>query len=167
MYKKCRICGTSKPVTDFYAAAGMADGFRSECKACNLAQRGHRYQQSAEFRAREIARVRAWQQANRERLNETRGRIRARPGFAERMRAGHLKRKYGITLDDYQAMLAAQGGGCAICSAAPPDGQPLHVDHDHDTGLVRGLLCFTCNAGIGMFDHNIDLLSAAVVYLRR
>ena len=114
-----------------------------------------------------MERAKAWQRANPERHAEIQRRIRARPGYAERMRAGHLKRKYGITLADYDAMLLAQGGGCAICAAPEPDGQSLHVDHDHDTGAVRGLLCFTCNAGIGMFGHDIDLLSAAVAYLRR
>ena len=64
-------------------------------------------------------------------------------------------------------MLTAQGSGCAICHALEPPGQSLHVDHDHDSGAVRGLLCFTGNAGIGMFDHDIDVLSAAVHYLRR
>jgi hypothetical protein len=72
-----------------------------------------------------------------------------------------------LTLDDDQTMLLAQDGGCAICGAPPPDEQSLHVDHDHDTGAVRGLLCFTCNAGIGMFDHDIVVLSAAVAYLHR
>ena len=69
--------------------------------------------------------------------------------------------------EDYAAMFEAQAQGCAICHAPEPEGQSLHVDHDHDTGDVRGLLCFTCNAGIGMFAHDIELLSAAVVYLRR
>ena len=70
-------------------------------------------------------------------------------------------------LDDYEAMLLDQDGGCAICGAPPPDGQSLHIDHDHATGAVRGLLCFTGNAGLGKFGETIDLLSAAVAYLHR
>ena len=167
MYKTCRICGEQKLLEDFYRAAGMADGYRSECKTCNLAQRSRRYRDEPSFRARDIARVKRWQQANAERHNETQRRVRAKPGFALRMRAGHLQRKYGITLADYDAMLLAQGGGCAICATPQPDGQSLHVDHDHDTGAVRGLLCFNCNAGIGLFGHDVRALDAAAAYLRR
>jgi len=52
--------------------------------------------------------------------------------------------RQGLTLDAYHAMLYAQGGGCAICKR-PPKTRRLHVDHDHATGKIRGLLCFTCN----------------------
>ena len=82
------------------------------------------------------------------------------------MRSSHLKRKYGITLADYDAMLAAQAGGCAICGAPEPDGQSLHVDHCHDSGDVRGLLCFRCNAGLGQFDHDAERLAVAAAYLQ-
>lgn len=70
--------------------------------------------------------------------------------------AGKLRYRYGITLDDYERMLAAQGGGCAICARLPADaGNPEHwtdvlcVDHCHATGKVRGLLCNDCNLAIG------------------
>ena len=83
------------------------------------------------------------------------------------MRRAHLRAKYGLTPADYDWMLAGQGGGCAICGEPAPDGQSLHVDHCHDTGRVRGLLCFNCNAGLGMFDHDGARLGAAAAYLRR
>lgn len=60
-------------------------------------------------------------------------------------------------------MLAAQGGGCAICVVK----DATHVDHDHVTGKVRALLCATCNTGLGMFSDNPDILSNAAGYLRR
>ena len=53
-------------------------------------------------------------------------------------------RQLGVTDEDYALMLATQGGGCAICGN-PPRTRRLHVDHDHKTGVVRGLLCFQCN----------------------
>jgi hypothetical protein len=76
-------------------------------------------------------------------------------------RSYHLKRRYGISADDADAMLAAQGGVCAICRAAPAQ----HIDHDHETGAVRALLCFNCNGGLGQFKDNPTLLHAAAYYV--
>lgn len=63
-----------------------------------------------------------------------------------------LASKYGLTPPEYDAILEKQNGVCAICSAVP-DGHPLCVDHDHDTGRIRGLLCASCNTFIGRFEH--------------
>ena len=76
-------------------------------------------------------------------------------------RTYHLKRRYGISAADADAMLAAQGGVCAICRAAPG----AHVDHDHATGAVRALLCFNCNGGLGQFKDNPSFLHAAAYYV--
>lgn len=77
-------------------------------------------------------------------------------------------RTYGLTLDDYDNILESQNNGCAICGKAPEDnGQRLAVDHDHDTGAVRGLLCIGCNAGLGSFKDDPDLLEEAQKYLYR
>jgi hypothetical protein len=71
---------------------------------------------------------------------------------------------YGITPGQYEEMLAAQGGKCAICSSdkAGKKRQTFAVDHDHDTGLVRGLLCIRCNAHLGWFEPHGH---KAIVYL--
>jgi len=167
MYKTCRLCGEDKPVEQFHRATGTRDGRRGECKTCFRELWKARYEADPERRRRAVLRAKAWQERNPERYAEIQRRYVDSGRKALSVRRAHLKRKYGITLDDYRAMLEAQAGGCAICHAPEPEGQSLHVDHDHDTGAVRGLLCFTCNAGIGMFAHDIDLLSAAVAYLHR
>ena len=77
-----------------------------------------------------------------------------------------LRNKYGITLEEYEAMFNAQQGLCAICGE-PQNNKLLSVDHDHDTDIVRGLLCDSCNRGIGMFLDNPDYLLAAAAYLIR
>ena len=76
-------------------------------------------------------------------------------------RTYHLKRRYGITAEEVDEMLAAQGGVCAICRTAPA----AHVDHDHATGAVRALLCFGCNGGLGQFKDNPEFLRAAAYYV--
>lgn len=76
-------------------------------------------------------------------------------------RTYHLKRRYGITAEDADAMLAEQDGLCAICGVAPA----AHVDHDHVTGAVRQLLCFNCNGGLGQFKDDPELLHRAAYYV--
>ena len=75
----------------------------------------------------------------------------------------HLKHRYGIGADDFDRMVADQGGLCAICGRPDPE----HVDHDHVSGDVRGILCFNCNGGLGQFKDDIDALLAAATYLVR
>lgn len=83
-----------------------------------------------------------------------------------------ILRRYGVDTDWYFETLERQGGGCAICGARP-NGRRLHVDHDHShcssgkacAQCVRGLLCSSCNTGIGNFRDNVDLLKAAIGYL--
>ncbi|WP_327580987.1 endonuclease VII domain-containing protein [Nonomuraea sp. NBC_00507] len=72
-----------------------------------------------------------------------------------------LQYRYGITEDDFERMLAQQGGLCAICRAVPG----TFVDHSHATGQVRGVLCFNCNNGLGHFGDNTVLLELAALYL--
>lgn len=73
--------------------------------------------------------------------------------------------KYGLTPHAYDKMLLSQGHACAICHTTEPRGKNWHVDHDHDTGQVRGLLCASCNPGLGYFKDNPDTLMAATAYL--
>lgn len=77
-------------------------------------------------------------------------------------------RRYGLTKADYDAILAAQGGCCAICKSTEPGGKTKRrfcVDHDHETNAVRGLLCIHCNAALGHLRDDADLCLAAGAYL--
>ncbi|MDQ6727114.1 MAG: endonuclease VII domain-containing protein [Actinomycetota bacterium] len=160
--KQCRKCGLMKPLDDFYRSTGMRDGHRHDCKACNLDEKHRRYLADPEPTK---ARVKRWQQENPERLNAYRRSRRLEPEVKRRERAGHLMRKYGVTLEAYDAMLEGQGGGCAVCSRTPRENSSLHVDHDHATGQIRGLLCFSCNNALADFQENRDLLRNAIGYL--
>ena len=160
--KRCRICGETKPLSDFYAMRGMRDGHRNECKACHAAARAARYRADP---AKEIARVRKWQQDNSERLSEYRRNRRNRGDVKAQERSTYLRRKYGLTLEEYEALLEAQGGCCAICRREPNPNISLHVDHDHETGQVRRLLCVRCNNGVALFEEDPSILRAAAVYL--
>jgi Recombination endonuclease VII len=75
-----------------------------------------------------------------------------------------LTRRYGIGDDEVAAMMEAQAGLCPICRR--PMGTKPHVDHNHATGEVRGLLCFTCNVGLGNFGDDVERLERAAAYLR-
>jgi len=77
----------------------------------------------------------------------------------------HSLKRFGITPEQFDALLLKQDGTCAICRQA--EKRNLAVDHSHSTGKVRGLLCTRCNNGIGAFNDNPALLKAAIVYIRK
>ncbi|MER5212709.1 endonuclease VII domain-containing protein [Streptomyces sp. NPDC002838] len=80
---------------------------------------------------------------------------------ASKGRAGHLERQYGITEADRDELISSQAGVCRICLAAPA----AHVDHCHNTGRVRGVLCFSCNAALGQFKDRPDVIRRAAAYV--
>lgn len=78
----------------------------------------------------------------------------------------NLKQRYGITKGDYDRMFAEQEGVCGICEGPPIRTRSLSVDHCHATGKVRGLLCHSCNLGLGKFQDDPGLIEQALTYLR-
>lgn len=88
-------------------------------------------------------------------------------GNPPKLRCGHLRKKYGITLAQWEELFTQQGNCCAVCKTTDPGTQNWHTDHCHTTGKVRGILCSRCNLGIGRFKDNADLFEAVAAYLRR
>ena len=72
---------------------------------------------------------------------------------------------YGITPQQYMELHEKQQGKCAICNKPPVTQRGLHIDHCHETNIVRGLLCHGCNVGIGNFLHDVGLMKNAIKYL--
>lgn len=96
------------------------------------------------------------------------------------VRRDHYRRKYGASIEDLKQMLEEQQGRCAICRIAWQDCvapkasryervflQHLYVDHDHKTGVIRGLLCNNCNVAIARFDEKAARIANAILYLQR
>lgn len=90
-----------------------------------------------------------------------------RPKHKLARRKWALENLYGLSLEGYDKMLERQGGVCSICKRQPEAGVNLAVDHDHQTGKVRGLLCQKCNRSIGSLGENLTTLRAAISYLLR
>ena len=139
LFKRCPDCGETKSVDEFYNGRRRRDGY---CKDCR--------------RKRDRAR------------SQRKTALRYDP--AER-RDYKLRRLYGITLDDYNSLLIGQDERCAICGAEEVRrmyGEPpsLVVDHNHETRVVRGLLCCACNARLSAIEDEQFMLSAKE-YLRR
>ena len=92
----------------------------------------------------------------------------ARKQDPERFKRYTLQRDYGIAYDAYQDLLTQQNGACGICgSILGPGDKKLAVDHNHLTGIVRGLLCSACNVGLGHFKDSVELLDKAKQYLQQ
>lgn len=110
-----------------------------------------------------------WRAANREKCRASQRRYYY--GHIEKeavaRRAQHLKLNYGLTIDDWNALFQSQNFQCAICKATEPAGKGWHTDHDHITGIVRGILCLSCNSGLGRFKDNPELLIEAARYVRK
>lgn len=128
------------------------------CASCDAKRRARNVKSSMKWAKAhpEVARKnsKAWRENNPER-------------FKKIHRNSVLKHRYGITLEAYEHMLAEQNGVCAICKRPNHAGFRLAVDHCHETGDVRGLLCGDCNRGIGSLGDSSDRLRAAAMYLEK
>jgi hypothetical protein len=156
--KTCSKCGQTKPIDDFYRAAGMRDGRRNDCKVCNLAAKKARY-----VSADAVARVERWR--NPKRFSAYQAEYRKRPERKRAMRDLYYRRTHGLSADAVDEMLAAQGGVCAICKERPEVEARMHVDHDHRSGAIRGVLCSRCNHAIGLLREDPVLFARAADYL--
>lgn len=125
------------------------------------AERSRRYRERHSDRVRKSQR--GFHERNPDKAREYQERFRERNPDSERSR--QLKRKYGMSSEEYDQLLEDQGGVCAICGSECPTGRRLAADHDHETGCIRGLLCSRCNPGVGMFQNDPELLRRAAEYL--
>ena len=88
-------------------------------------------------------------------------------GHRINIKKAKLKHRYNLSLEDWKEMWKNQDGRCAICGKSFIEPSDAHVDHNHETNQARGLLCGSCNRGIGMFHDNIEELMNAVRYLNK
>ena len=162
--KVCNKCGELKPLTDFYAMKEMRDGHRNDCIECNKAAKRERHAANAEaYREK----TRKWQAENPERVKEYQREYRKRPEVKRRARDAYYRKTYGKSADEVDEIVDLQRGRCLICKVELPARLgSRHLDHDHVTGEIRGVLCIDCNHGIGKLRDSPDLLLRAVVYLR-
>lgn len=109
---------------------------------------------------------RLWREANRDKEAEYSRNYKKRN--AQKITERRLQQLYGITSEQYDVLFASQDCRCAICSTSTPSSKlGFMVDHDHSSGLVRGILCHQCNTLLGMSKDNPDTLRVAASYLER
>ena len=145
-HKYCPGCEQVKPVERFGNNKRNPDGRQNYCKPCSVAKvTASRHKDPTSHRASS----KAWREKNPEHHADI-----------------HARWRYGVERGTYAKMFEAQDGKCAICGTTDTGKMSrFHIDHCHDTGIVRGLLCGPCNTGIGQLKHDPEILRAAIKYL--
>ena len=147
--KLCTVCKGVKSDDQFYGHKGRSQA-RGPCKVCWSAQAAKRYLKNpTKFKER----AKVWTSKNVERTRYIRKRAKLS--------------RYGLTIEDYDAVFIAQKGKCRICcKSISKDSFETCVDHNHNTHEVRGILCRRCNRALGFFDDDACIVEAAAEYLR-
>lgn len=137
IHKVCRTCGEEKDISCFPKLPTAKDGYKNICKSCTAIK------------------YEIWRKKNYDK-------------WLENMYFSTIKRKFGISKEDYIKLLTSQQGVCAICGGGPTGkAKYLSVDHDHETGKIRGLLCNNCNAAIGFLREKHINIQLAAEYIRK
>ena len=165
--KTCRVCGEEKPLDEYHKNKGNKDGHLNACKKCVL-------QQSKEYRSENRDKILEYKKEyysrpeNKDRRSEYMKDYFSKPENKDREKSRQLQKKYGITLDEYNQMFTDQNGCCAVCGKHESNQvRSLAVDHDHETGEVRELLCTSCNTSLGLLQENEEILLSMLAYIRR
>ncbi len=145
MLKRCSHCKEEKDLKDFGVDNRNKTGYLSECKEC-------RNKRLRESRDEKTLRKR----------KEIQDKYRRSSKFSDTS----LKRIYGISLKEWQKMFDEQDGCCASCGEHQADlSRTLCVDHDHDTGKVRGLVCRQCNLALGLLKDDPEVVAKLLEYI--
>lgn len=165
--KQCPSCHTVFPHTaeHFFREKNTASGLKGTCKKC-MKKRSSAYHKKyrAENKERLSAYHKKWKGDNVDHV-KTYSAERYEQN-EEAFFAAKIGNQYGLTLHTYKEMLQAQNGVCAICHYPCSRHKRLSVDHDHDSGKVRGLLCVRCNLLLGVVNDSPEILRNAALYLR-
>lgn len=170
--KVCSKCNQEKPYSEFPTSKRERGGVSYECKSCRhlyyLKNREKFIQASRDNRVKNREKIlvykKEYAQRNRERI------MKYQEEYRHKTRDNRINQyylyKYGLTPQQREDLFQKQKGKCAICGTGFQTIASAHVDHDHETGKVRGLLCNSCNLLIGFAKENEFVLSAAISYLR-
>jgi ribosomal protein S20 len=192
MSKTCNGCKKTKAIDQFGKDNTRGDGKRTQCKECVRARNNEwraanpeKFKKSLSKSRKKIYKTVKERMADgtlvtpdeitcakcretkpnaefyRSASNSTGRQSYCKPCAVDKSRVANIKRLYGLSEEEYEAMLEACGGMCQICEKRPVEA----VDHCHDTGKVRGLLCGRCNMGLGHFYDDVEALKKAIKYL--
>lgn len=171
--KRCSRCGNEFPIEDFPVHTRLGDEIVKRnplCRTCYNARANEYYQANKERISARSRERWATDPEYAQRKRDIARRSRDADPTGRRKKGYDLKGAYGITIDQYEALAESQNHLCAICGASTQSerNRRLHldVDHDHDSKIVRGLLCNACNLGIGKFNDDPVMLEKAARYLR-
>lgn len=164
--KKCSSCKEIKDISLFHKDRSTKDGFGWRCTPCKKIESRDFYEKN-KIKIKETQR--RYQENNSEKYAEMQKKSQNKyyKNSINKIKDRYLKSNYGITKEEYEAMLSKQGGVCAVCGNTNRDGRMLSVDHDHTSGKIRELLCQYCNASLGMARDDIGILEKLRLYLIR
>ena len=178
MSKMCSVCKNQKSLDDFYFKKDRGK-HASQCKSCTKDRAVESVRRNkekvteykADYYQKNKTKIRSqineWQALNEDYLKEH-SKKRYQENKVEHRSRGLIKR-YGIDSEEYNHMLLEQGGTCKICKSPDHKNKRVKffaVDHNHETGQVRGLLCHSCNRAIGLLQDKVEIIEAAAEYIR-
>ena len=146
--KQCSKCKKYKPDDKFFKRAGRECGLRSHCRKC-LSEYNRKRNSLPDVKLKASNRQKQYIKQN-----------------GEKIKNAKLMTRYGISIEEYKQKLDSQDKKCAICKTNLEMEKRTHLDHDHNTGKIRGILCWNCNGGLGNFSDDIERLKSAINYLK-
>ena len=141
--KQCTKCGEQKPLSEFTKHKSGKNGIRAQCKLC--------------LSLTYLAQFGIYTKKPKRTEEETKNLYKSRA----------FKRKYGISKEDFYVLKFKQNNKCAICQNKLENDKKSHMDHCHNSGKLRGVLCVACNLGLGMFKDSLPILKSAAKYIKK
>jgi hypothetical protein len=158
--KLCNKCLTSFLEQDFHKDKTKSDGLHSICKYCQKKNKDARKEEAKLVKQN-------YEKENKNKIKDYWKEYNSNTNLKEKLKEKHLKKTYNLTLNELELLKEKQNYCCAICETHENDcsRKTLFVDHNHNTGEIRGLLCSQCNSALGLMYDDVSLLKNAINYL--